>query len=81
MKRIVSAVLLTFGLALAAASPVFAQEWPARPIKVIIPYPPGGQTDIVARWLGEKLSPIFGQPFVMENRPGAQAIVGISAAK
>ena len=79
MKRIVSALLLTFGLALAAASPVFAQEWPARPIKVIIPYPPGGQTDIVARWLGEKLSPIFGQPFVMENRPGAQAIVGISA--
>ena len=81
MKRIVSALLLTLGLALAAASPVIAQEWPARPIKVIIPYPPGGQTDIVARWLGEKLSPIFGQPFVMENRPGAQAIVGISAAK
>ena len=56
-------------------------QWPTKPVRIIIPYPPGGQTDVVARWVGEKLAAAFGQPFVMDNRPGAQAIVGITAAK
>lgn len=58
-----------------------AQAWPARPIRLIVPYPPGGQTDIVSRWLGEQLAPVLGQPLVIENRPGAQAIVGLQALK
>ena len=60
---------------------VQAQQWPARPIKLIIPYPPGGQTDIVSRWLADKLTPILGQPVVPENRAGAQGSVGLQAAK
>ena len=60
---------------------VQAQQWPVRPIKLIIPYPPGGQTDIVSRWLADKLTPVLGQPVVPENRAGAQGSVGLQAAK
>ena len=84
----VLASVLAAGLAISlmanhriASAQTSGQEWPTRPVKIIIPYPPGGQTDIVARWLGEKLSAVLGQPFVMDNRPGAQAIVGLTAAK
>lgn len=58
-----------------------AQAWPAKPIRLIAPYPPGGQTDIVSRWLAERVGPALGQPIVVENRTGAQGIVGIEAAR
>jgi len=58
-----------------------AQTWPSKAIRLISPYPPGGQTDIVSRWLGEKLTPVLGQPVVVENRAGAQGAVGLQAAK
>src|SRR5918999_6399589 len=61
--------------------PALAQAWPAKPIRLIAPYPPGGQTDLVSRWLGEKLAPVLGQPIVVENRAGAQGAVGLQAAK
>ena len=67
-------------LALAPAL-AFGQAWPAKPIKLIAPYPPGGQTDLVSRWLAERLQPALGQPIVVENKAGAQGIVGIEAAK
>ncbi|HEX2649265.1 MAG TPA: tripartite tricarboxylate transporter substrate binding protein [Burkholderiales bacterium] len=60
---------------------VGAQTWPAKPIRLIAPYPPGGQTDVVSRWLAEKLTPVLGQPVVVENRAGAQGAVGLQAAK
>ena len=59
----------------------YSQAWPAKPIRLISPYPPGGQTDVVSRWLGEKLTPVLGQPVVVENRAGAQGSVGLQAAK
>jgi tripartite-type tricarboxylate transporter receptor subunit TctC len=58
-----------------------AQTWPNKPVRIIVPYPPGGQTDIITRWLGEKLAPVLGQPVLAENRAGAQGIVGLEAAK
>ena len=58
-----------------------AQAWPSRPIKIIVPYPPGGQTDVVSRWLGEKLQAVVGQPFVVDNKAGAQGVVGLAALK
>jgi tripartite-type tricarboxylate transporter receptor subunit TctC len=76
------ALLASLSAALAArTAPSLAQAWPGKPIRLIIPYPPGGQTDIVGRWLGARLSAVLGQQVVMDNRAGAQGIVGMSAAK
>ena len=75
---------LKIALALLLALPAgaaLAQAWPSRPVKIIVPYPPGGQTDIVSRWLGEKLQAALGQPFIVDNKAGAQGVVGISALK
>jgi tripartite-type tricarboxylate transporter receptor subunit TctC len=65
---------------LAAASPLLAQQYPARPIRFIAPFPPGGGVDIVARAVGEKLSLRLGQPVVVENKPGAGTTIGTEAA-
>ena len=71
---------LSLLLALTAGS-ALAQAWPSRPIKIIVPYPPGGQTDLVSRWLGEKLQGGLGQTFVVDNKAGAQGVVGMAALK
>jgi tripartite-type tricarboxylate transporter receptor subunit TctC len=72
----------TFAFAsLTSLTPAFAQTWPDRPIKLVVPYPPGGQTDIVSRYLAEKLSPVLGQQVIVENKVGANGIIGITATK
>ena len=57
-----------------------AQPYPARAVRFIVPFPPGGGMDIVARALGEKLSPRLGQPVVIENKPGGGTVIGTDAA-
>ena len=56
-----------------------AQSWPAKPIRIVAPFPPGGTVDITARILQPKLSEAFGQPVVVENRAGAGGAVGTEA--
>ena len=56
-----------------------AQPYPQRSVRIIVPYPPGSGTDIVARLLGQRISESWGQPIVVDNRPGAGAIVGVDA--
>jgi tripartite-type tricarboxylate transporter receptor subunit TctC len=67
-------------LALVGTSVAFAQSYPNRPIKVIVPWPPGQATDIAARMVLEKLVPVLGQPVVVDNRPGAGGLIGTEAA-
>jgi len=73
-RRMVHAIALTtLGLAGGHAA---AQAWPAKPISLIVPFPPGGTTDVLARALGEKLSQSLGQPVIVESKPGAGATLG-----
>ena len=58
----------------------YSQTWPTKPVKFIVPYPPGGTVDPLARLLGGKLQESLGQPMVIENRPGAGGLVGTGAA-
>ncbi|MCW5745189.1 MAG: tripartite tricarboxylate transporter substrate binding protein [Alphaproteobacteria bacterium] len=83
--RALGAVALALSLMLASAAVASAQAqsqaWPSKPIRLIAPYPPGGQTDVVARYFAEKLQATLGQTVIVENKAGAQGIVGTEAAK
>src|SRR4051812_31987932 len=63
----------------AVAAPVAAENYPNRPVRLILPFPPGGPVDGMARGLGPKLSAAFRQPVVLDNRPGASGTIGIEA--
>ncbi|CAN5355617.1 tripartite tricarboxylate transporter substrate binding protein [soil metagenome] len=60
------------------ATPAWA-AWPERPVRILVPYAPGGPVDLVARLIGDKLAAKFGQSFVIENKPGANGAIGVQA--
>ena len=62
---------LVFGLAVAISAPSWAQEWPTKPVKLLVGSSPGGGTDAMARAVADKLTPMWGQTVVVENKPGA----------
>jgi tripartite-type tricarboxylate transporter receptor subunit TctC len=66
-------------LALFVVSGANAQSWPQKPVRVIVPFAPGGASDLMPRLVGEKLATMWGQPVLMENRPGAAGNIGMEA--
>jgi tripartite-type tricarboxylate transporter receptor subunit TctC len=68
-------ILSTLFLFLLCVAEAAAQGWPAKPVRIVVAYPPGGGIDVMARQIGEKLSSAWGQPVVVENRPGANTIL------
>ena len=77
MKRLIASLALT----VAASATAFAQAWPAKPVTLLVPFPPGGSTDMIARTLGTKLQEKLGQSFIVENKAGAGGTVGAGLAK
>ena len=78
MRKTVSCLLALCALAFSAHVP--AQAYPVKPIRLIVPFPPGGPTDTHSRWAGQQLNVAFGQPVVVENRAGAAGIIGTEVA-
>jgi tripartite-type tricarboxylate transporter receptor subunit TctC len=77
-RRLIGGAL---GLA-AAAAPVVsvrAQSFPTRPVTIVVPFPPGGSTDVTARLVAERMAPRLGQPVVIDSKPGAQTVIGAEA--
>ena len=73
MKRFCALLLLAVGL----HGPAFAQAWPSRPVRIVVPAPAGSSLDVIARTLGDKLKDRWGQPVVVENRAGAGGLLGM----
>lgn len=65
-------------LALGIFSPVIAQQYPTKPIRFVVPYAPGGNTDVLARLIGQRLADTFPHPVIVDNRPGIDGVVGIN---
>ena len=79
-RRILPAALVALPLAFGIAADVPAQQYPTKPIRIIVPFPAGGNADILARILGQKMTESLGQQIIVDNRAGAAGIIGAQAA-
>jgi len=84
MKTLTRRTFVTGSAALLCASPEKTEaqsSWPTRPIRIVVPYPPGGQTDGIARAFGDYLARQVGKPVIIENKAGAGGVIGVAEAK
>jgi tripartite-type tricarboxylate transporter receptor subunit TctC len=77
MKKFLTFVVLW----LAAATGALAEAWPSKPVVLVVPFPPGGSSDAIARAIGPALGKSFGQTFIVDNKPGATGTIGAAAVK
>ena len=75
----VSKTVCLAALALVGAPPAVAQTWPQKPVKIVMPFPPGGTNDLVARAVADRLTTALKQPFIVDNRGGAGGLIGTDA--
>ncbi|HUQ75523.1 MAG TPA: tripartite tricarboxylate transporter substrate binding protein [Burkholderiales bacterium] len=73
MRRLIALLLLV------VSAPLLAQSWPAKPVRIIVPFGPGGASDLMPRIVAERLTAMWGQPVVIDNRPGAAGNIGMEA--
>ena len=79
--RMVKILVVALGLIAALATQaVVAQPYPAKPVRLVVTYPPGGSSDLLARILGQKLAELWGQPVIVESKPGAAGSIGMDYA-
>ena len=79
-RRSLGFLALTLATALAPFADAAAEDFPSRPVQLIVPYAPGGSGDLIARLLGDKLSTLWGQQIVVEDKPGAGGLIGTETA-
>jgi len=77
MTRVTSMSIVAFAIAAAGAAPISAQQYPAKPVRIIVPLTAGGGVDTLARLVGQHYSAVWRQPFVIDNRPGAGGSIGV----
>jgi len=73
MRKLLAVLLLSI------VGPAFAQSWPVKPVRIIVPFPPGGGAEAAARFLANHFTQAFGQSFVIDNRPGGNTVIGTEA--
>src|SRR5882757_9707012 len=78
MRNDMKMVVALFGLLLTAL-PAAAQDWPTKPVKIVVPFGPGSTPDVVARLIADHLQKKLGQPFTVDNKPGASGNIGTDA--
>jgi tripartite-type tricarboxylate transporter receptor subunit TctC len=78
MKRILTSVIFAFGILTAGLAP--AQQYPTKPVRIIVPFAPGGGSDFIGRFIAQKLTERLGQQFIVDNRPGAGGNLGAELA-
>ena len=81
MKTLMCALAAVLALGLAAPGQAQSPAWPSKPVTLLVPFPPGGSTDVIARAVGPKLQEQLGGTFVVDNKPGAGGTVGAAAAR
>ncbi len=78
MKRVLTIVIFAFGILAAGLAP--AQQYPSKPVRIVVPFAPGGGSDFIGRFIAQKLSERLGQQFIVDNRPGAGGNLGAELA-